>query len=53
MNFSIDPIIQDDDGLWWYITEDYSSKRGGYETEEEAREALEEYCRYIGGCGYN
>lgn len=39
-----DPVHQGEDGKWYFWDETWSFEEGPYETEVEAREALDIYC---------
>ena len=47
-----DPIFENEKG-WWFLGENNAKEWGPYKTEEIARDRLEDYCNYIGGCGIN
>lgn len=45
--------VHEFDGSWYFWDETWSSRIGPFLTEDRARNMLEEYCKYIGGCGIN
>lgn len=54
MQLKPDPIFQDSgDGLWYFYDESFTHALGGYPTREQAVDCMEDYCKYIDGCGYN
>ena len=43
-----DPVFQDDDGQWNFWDEAWAYFHGPYQTEEEARAALDRYVAELG-----
>lgn len=41
-----DPIHHDDEG-WWFWEETWAHRSGPFTTEQEARQALDEYCEQL------
>jgi hypothetical protein len=49
-----DPVFKDNDsGEWYFWDETWTESFGPYPEERIARDRLEDYCHYIGGCGYD
>jgi len=44
----VNPIHQKKDGKWCFWDEVWSDELGNYDTEEEARKGLREYCEWLG-----
>jgi hypothetical protein len=45
--FFTDPVHQNEEGKWAFWDETWSDSVGSYDTEEEARKALKEYCEQL------
>lgn len=43
------PLHQHDDGSWWWYYETWADEQGPYATKEQARAALERYCKEVLG----
>lgn len=45
-----DPVYRDKDGKWYFWTETWADSIGPFDTETEARKALDKYVTtYLGG----
>ncbi len=43
----IDPVHETDDGTWWFWDETWGHRQGPFDTEKEAKEKLEKYCKEL------
>ncbi len=43
----IDPVHQKEDGKWYFSDELWVEEYGPYDTEKQARDALEEYAKHL------
>lgn len=43
----MDPVHQDDDGLWYFWDEIWCDRIGPYDCEYDARVALKSYCVFL------
>lgn len=44
-----DPVFHDEDinGMWWFWDETWANRHGPFETEDDARRALDAYVYYL------
>jgi hypothetical protein len=47
--YAYNPIFQGENGLWFFWDETWANNYGPYNTEEEAKQELDKYCKYILG----
>jgi hypothetical protein len=48
MDVPSDPV-HFDNGKWWFWDETWANKMGPFDTETEAREAIQQYCKEVLG----